>query len=71
MARVKDLKVTVRADFPPVPPCPPAITNSSRKNKKTEEEFGFMMNRWKKEFEEWKKFKENNVINNRFEILDL
>jgi hypothetical protein len=68
---VKDLRFTIKADYPPPPPCPPLRTSSARKNKKIDEEFGKTMDRWNKDFKEWKKAREENVINNRFEILDL
>ena len=68
---IRDLKFTIKANVPPLPPCPPPRTSSNKANKFYDEKYKSRMEQWRKDFEEWKKFKENNIINNRFEILDL
>ena len=56
--------------FPP-PPSPPIETSSYSQNKKIREQYDKTIKEWEEGFDDWKRRREEDIINDRFELLDL
>jgi len=56
--------------FPP-PPSPPLETSSYRQNKRIREQYNKIMKEWEDGFDDWIKRRDDNIIHDRFELLDL